>query len=209
MKKLLLTGFEPFGGEHINPAQEALSLMPDKIGDLEITRLILPVVFTSSAELLRAKMRELKPDAVLCIGQAAGRMEATPERVALNVIDARIPDNANSQPVDEPICESGPAAYFATLPIKAMVTAIRAVGLPSRVSNTAGLYVCNNIMYCALHFAATELPGCIAGFMHVPYAPEQAAGQATPQPSMSVENIARAISAAAGAIDEFLRTGGK
>ncbi len=205
MKKILLTGFEPFGGEKINPAQEALSLIPDRIGECEITRLILPVIFASSAELLRAKMRTLRPDAVLCIGQAAGRMEATPERVALNVIDARIPDNANVQPVDAPICPDGPAAYFATLPIKAIVAAIRAAGLPSRVSNTAGLYVCNNIMYCALHTAATELPGCIAGFMHVPYAPEQAIGQATPQPSMSVENIARAISAAVGAIDKFLK----
>ncbi len=205
MKKILLTGFEPFGGESINPAQEALSLLPDRIGESEITRLILPVVFGSSADLLRAKMRELRPDAVLCIGQAAGRMEATPERVALNIIDARIPDNANVQPVDSPICPDGPTAYFATLPIKAMVAAIRAAGLPSRVSNTAGLYVCNNIMYCVLHFAATELPGCIAGFMHVPYAPEQAVHQTTPQPSMSVENIARAISAAVGAIDEFLK----
>lgn len=202
--KLLLTGFEPFGGETINPAQEALALVPDRIGALEIVKLILPVVFGKSIAVVRAALREHRPDAVLCIGQAGGRMEATPERVALNLNDARIPDNDKNQPVDEPIFADGPAAYFATLPVKDMVAAIRSAGLPARVSNTAGLFVCNQVMYGVLYYLAHELPHTLGGFMHVPYAPEQAARQSAPQPSMSKDDIARAISAAIGAIERHL-----
>lgn len=202
--KLLLTGFEPFGGETVNPAQDALALVPDRIGTLGIVKLILPVVFGKSIAELRAALREHRPDAVLCIGQAGGRMEVTPERVALNLIDARIPDNENNQPADEPIFADGPAAYFATLPVKDMAAAIRIAGLPARVSNTAGLFVCNHVMYGALYHLAHELPGAIGGFMHVPYTPEQAARQATAQPSMATADIARAIVAAIGAIEQHL-----
>lgn len=202
--KMLLTGFEPFGGETINPAQEALALVPDRIGALEIVKLILPVVFGTSIAVIRAALREHRPDAVLCVGQAGGRMEVTPERVALNLSDARIPDNENNRPMDEPIFADGPAAYFATLPVKDMAAAIRIAGLPARVSNTAGLFVCNHVMYGVLYHLAHELPDAIGGFMHVPYAPEQAARQATAQPSMAKDDIARAIAAAIGAIERHL-----
>jgi pyroglutamyl-peptidase len=204
VKKLLLTCFEPFGGEKVNPSAQGVELVPDRIGTLEIRKLILPVVFGKSVEKLRTALRELRPDAVLSIGQAGGRAELTPERIAVNIMDARIPDNEKNEPHDEPIFPDGPAAYFATLPIRKMAEAIRAAGLPSRISNTAGLYVCNNVMYGALYHIAHELPQCIGGFMHVPYSPEQAALQSTPQPSMSVADIARGIAAAVGAIGVYL-----
>lgn len=202
--KLLLTGFEPFGGETINPAQEALALVSDRIGALEIIKRILPVAFGTSIAEVRAALREHRPDAVLCVGQASGRMEVTPERVALNLNDARIPDNKGNQPVDEPVFADGPAAYFTTLPLREMVAAIHAAGLPARVSNTAGLFVCNHVMYGVLYHLAHELPGAIGGFMHVPYAPEQAVRQSAPQPSMSKNDIARAIAAAISAIERHL-----
>ena len=206
--KLLLTGFEPFGGESVNPAQDALALVPDRIGTMEVVKLILPVVFGKSVAAVRDALREHRPDAVLCLGQAGGRAEATPERVALNLSDARIPDNEGNQPVDEPVFADGPAAYFATLPVKEMAEAIRAAGLPARVSNTAGLFVCNHVMYGVLYHLARELPGSIGGFMHVPYAPEQAARQPAPQPSMSVGDIARAVAAALGAVERRLAARG-
>lgn len=168
MKKLLLTAFEPFGGEKINPSAQAVERLPRRIGELEIATLILPVVFGKSAEKLRAAMDEIRPDAVFSIGQAGGRAELTPERLAVNLMDAPIPDNEKNQPHDVPVCADGPAAYFSTLPVSAMADAIRGEGLPARLSNTAGLYVCNAVMYAALHHAARTLPRCLCGFMHVP-----------------------------------------
>ena len=135
--KLLLTAFDPFGGADINPALEAVKLVPDRIGDVEIVKLEVPTVFRKSVELVTAKMTELKPDAVLCVGQAGGRYDLTPERVAINLDDARIPDNEGNQPIDTPIFADGAPAYFATLPIKAMAAKIREAGLPASVSNTA------------------------------------------------------------------------
>ncbi|MGI6074810.1 MAG: pyroglutamyl-peptidase I [Pyramidobacter sp.] len=205
MKKLILTAFEPFGGEQVNPSAQAVERLPRRIGDVEIATLILPVVFGKSVQKLKDAMDELRPDAVFSIGQAGGRAELTPERIAVNMMDARIPDNEKKQPRDVPICADGPAAYFSTLPVRAIADAIRGQGLPARLSNTAGLYVCNAVMYGALHHAARALPRCICGFMHVPFSPQQAAAQSTPQPSMAIDDAARGITAAVNAIDAFLK----
>ena len=196
--KLLLTAFDPFGGERVNPALEAVRLVPDEIAGWEIVKLEVPTVFGASVDAVAQAIRQEKPDAVLCIGQAGGRCDLTPERVAINISDARIADNAGNQPIDEPIAKDGPAAYFATLPVKAMAAAIREAGLPASVSNTAGTFVCNHLMYGVLHLLAREYPGVRGGFMHVPFAPEQVTNR--PAPSMSLRDIARGIEAAIGAI---------
>lgn len=196
--KLLLTGFEPFGGESVNPALEAVRLVAQEIAGWEIVKLKVPTVFGASVDTVAEAIRREKPDAVLCIGQAGGRCDLTPERVAINISDARIADNAGNQPIDEPIAKDGPAAYFATLPVKAMAAAIREAGLPASVSNTAGTFVCNHLMYGVLHLLAKEYPAVRGGFMHVPFAPEQVASR--PAPSMAVRDIARGIEAAIRAI---------
>ena len=200
--KLLLTAFDPFGGSHTNPALEAVKLVPDRIGDVEITKLEVPTVFRKSVELVAAKMAELKPDAVLCIGQAGGRYDLTPERVAINLDDARIPDNEGNQPIDQKIFEDGAPAYFSSLPIKAMVAGIREAGLPASVSNTAGTFVCNHLMYGVLYHIEKCYPGMRGGFMHVPFVPSQTVALSAPAPSMCREDIARGIEAAIRAIAE-------
>lgn len=200
--KLLLTAFDPFGGADINPALEAVKLVPDRIGDVEIVKLEVPTVFRKSVELVAAQMAELKPDAVLCVGQAGGRYDLTPERVAINLDDARIPDNECNQPIDQTIFEDGAPAYFSSLPIKAMVAEIRKVGLPASVSNTAGTFVCNHLMYGVLYHIAKNYSGMRGGFMHVPYVPSQTVGLSAPAPSMCREDIARGIEAAIKAIAE-------
>lgn len=200
--KLLLTAFDPFGGADINPALEAVKLVPDRIGDVEIIKLEVPTVFRKSVELVAAKMAELKPDAVLCIGQAGGRYDLTPERVAINLDDARIPDNEGNQPIDQKIFEDGAPAYFSSLPIKAMVAEIRKAGLPASVSNTAGTFVCNHLMYGVLYHITKNYPGMRGGFMHVPYVPSQTVELSAPAPSMCREDIARGLEAAIRAIVE-------
>jgi len=194
MKKLLLTGFEPFGGEKINPALEAVRSVKDEIGGLQIVKLQVPVVFCEADRLICKEMARVQPDAVLCVGQAGGRDAITPERVAINVMDAAVPDNAGQVMTDCSIAPEGPAAYFATLPIRDMMEAVRAQGTACRISNTAGTYVCNNLMYAALHYAAENMPHVKAGFVHVPYIPEQTAGKAD-VPSMPLEQIIQALEA--------------
>ena len=200
--KLLLTAFDPFGGSPINPALEAVKLVADKIGDVEIVKLEVPTVFGKSVATVAAKMAEVKPDAVLCIGQAGGRYDLTPERVAINLDDARIQDNEGQQPIDVAIFEDGAPAYFSNLPIKAMVAKIREVGLPASVSNTAGTFVCNHLMYGVLYHIAKSYPGVKGGFMHVPFVPSQTVNRPTPAPSMCEQDIARGIEAAIAAIAE-------
>lgn len=199
--KLLLTAFDPFGGETLNPALEAVKQLPDRIGGVEIIKLEVPTVFGKSIDRVTAAIRQEKPDAVLCIGQAGGRRGLTPERVAINIDDARIPDNEGNQPIDRSIVAGGPAAYFATLPVKAMVQAIRDVGLPADLSNTAGTFVCNHLLYGVLHLLATEYPGVRGGFLHVPFLPEQAAGRPSPVPSLPLADIVRGIAAAVRAME--------
>ncbi len=200
--KLLLTGFDPFGGEPINPAWEAVKLVADQVGDVEVVKLQVPTVFNKSIDKVAKAIDEVKPDAVLCIGQAGGRYDLTPERVAINVNDARIPDNEGNQPLDGPIFEDGDTAYFATLPIKAMVDEIRKAGVPASVSNTAGTYVCNHLMYGVLYTLAKKYPNVRGGFMHVPFVTSQVVYRATSAPCLSTEEIAKGIEAAIKAIGE-------
>ena len=200
--KILVTGFDPFGGEKVNPALEAVKSLPSEIHGAEIHWVEIPTVFYRSAEVLEAEIVRFQPDAVLCIGQAGGRASLTPERVAINQDDARIPDNQGNQPIDTPIRLNGQAAYFSTLPIKAMVQAIKEEGLPATVSNTAGTFVCNHLMYQALYLADKKFPHMRAGFMHIPYMTEQVINKPNTA-SMNLTDIVRGIEAAIGAIVDY------
>ena len=197
--KILVTGFDPFGGEKVNPALEAVKSLPSKIRGAEIAWVEIPTVFYKASEVLEAEIEKYQPDVVLCIGQAGGRASLTPERVAINQDDARIPDNQGNQPIDTPIREDGQAAYFSTLPIKAMVKAIKEQGLPATVSNTAGTFVCNHLMYQALYLADKKFPNMRAGFMHIPYMTEQVVNKPNTA-SMCLTDIVRGIEVAIGAI---------
>ena len=200
--KILVTGFDPFGGEKVNPALEAVKSLPSEIHGAEIHWVEIPTVFYQSAKVLEAEIERYQPDAVLCIGQAGGRASLTPERVAINQDDARIPDNQGNQPIDTPIRLDGQAAYFSTLPIKAMVQAIKEEGLPATVSNTAGTFVCNHLMYQALYLADKKFPNMRAGFMHIPYMTEQVINKSNTA-SMNLTDIVRGIEAAIGAIVDY------
>lgn len=200
--KVLLTAFDPFGGEPVNPALEAVKLVADKIGDVDVVKLEVPTVFRKSIATVAAAMEKEKPDAVLCIGQAGGRYDLTPERVAINMDDARIKDNEGNQPIDLPIFEDGAPAYFTNLPIKAMVQAIRKAGVPASVSNTAGTFVCNHLMYGVLYTIAKNYPGMKGGFMHVPFVPSQVVNRPSPAPSLNMKDIAIGIEATLAAIAE-------
>ena len=200
--KVLVTGFDPFGGENLNPALEAVKSLPSEIQGAEVRWLEIPTVFYKSAEILKEEMRRYQPDIVLCIGQAGGRRGLTPERVAINQDDARIPDNEGNQPIDLPIRQDGASAYFSTLPIKAMVQEIKKQGLPASVSNTAGTFVCNHLMYQALYLVEKEFPNMKAGFMHIPYMMEQVADKPN-TPAMNLVDIVRGIEAAIRAIIEY------
>ena len=174
MNNVLVTGFEPFGGERINPSWElARALNGEVLGGARVVAVQLPCVFGESLRRLDVALARVKPVAVLAIGQAGGRCDLSLERVAINVDDARIPDNAGAQPVDEPVIASGPAAFFSTLPIKAIVAALREAGYPASVSQTAGTFVCNHLFYGLQH--RLDGHGVRSGFMHIPYLPEQAA----------------------------------
>lgn len=193
MKKLLITGFDPFGGETINPAWEAVKLLPDTIGDYRLTKLEIPTVFGRAAETVLEKAEEVRPQVILCIGQAGGRAAVTPERVAINLRDAKITDNDGNQPVDEPCVPGGPTAYFATVPVKAMVKAMADAGLSAAVSNTAGTFVCNDTLYTLLHrFDGTSVR---CGFIHVPYLPQQGT------PNLELDRTVAALEAAVQALD--------
>lgn len=199
--KILVTGFDPFGGDKINPAIEAVKLLPDKIDEAEIIKLEIPTVFNKSAEVVRKAIKEIQPDYVLNVGQAGGRFGLTPERVAININDGRIPDNEGYQPLGEPIHKDGDTAYFTQLPIKAEAKAIRDVGLPASVSNSAGTYVCNHIMYQVQYMRAKEFPAIKAGFIHIPFLPKQVVNRPN-TPSMDLKDIVRGLTAAINAIVE-------
>ena len=196
--KVLVTGFDPFGGEPINPAWEAVKAMKDTIAGAEIVKMQIPTVVGKSIEKIHQKMKELQPDLVISVGQAGGRFGVTPERVAINVTDARIPDNEGNQPIDEPIFPDGPAAYFSNLPVKAMVQAIKDAGYPSVLSNSAGTYICNHVMYGILYYIEKEFPNVRGGFIHVPYAPSQAVNKPS-TPSMALADITASLEAAVAA----------
>ena len=197
--KIIVTGFDPFGGEKINPSIECVKALPEVEG-VELIRLELPTVFKESAKSLNEVINEVKPDAVLSVGQSAVRPGITMERIAINVDDARIPDNITQQPIDETIQTEGAAAYFSTLPIKRIVKAIREAGISAEVSNSAGTFVCNHIMYQAL-FAATKADKPFkAGFMHIPFIPEQTMDK----PSLPLEESTKALQIAIETIRDYL-----
>lgn len=190
--KALVTGFDPFGGETLNPSLEAIRLLPTSLGALQIATQRLPAAFEASLPMLYAAIARERPDIVLCLGEAGSRTELSPERVAINVRDARIRDNAGDQPVDVAVVEGGPAAYFTTLPIKAATAAMRQAGVPVALSNTAGTFVCNHVFYGLMHYAAVHKARFRGGFMHTPYLPTQAAHHAKAS-SMAVEVIVRGV----------------
>ena len=198
--KNLVTGFDPFGGESVNPAYEAVKLLPDVIGGAEIFKLEIPTVFSLSGPAVEEGIRKYQPDVVICVGQAGGRASISVEKVAINFVDARIPDNNGEQPLDEPLQADGPAAYFATLPVKAMVQHVKEAGLPCYLSFTAGTYVCNSIMYNVLYMCEKRYPGIRAGFIHVPYACGQVIDKANTTPSMPLETIAKSLEYAIEAV---------
>lgn len=188
MPRLLITGFDPFGGESINPAWEAVSRLPDEIGPWQLTRLQIPTVFGEASRKVLEAAQTIQPHAILCVGQAGGRKSVTPEMVGINLRYASIPDNAGSQPQDEPVVPGGPAAYFTTLPVREMVRRMAQAGLPAAVSCSAGTFVCNDTLYAVLHHY--EGSAVRAGFIHVPFLPQQA-GEGVP--SMMLEDIVRAL----------------
>lgn len=189
MKTLLITGFEPFGGESINPSWEAVSLLPDVIGEYALTKLLIPVVFGKSAQCVIEKANEICPNVILCIGQAGGRNAVTPELVGINLRHARIPDNENNQPQDQPIVFGGENAFFSTLPMRKIADAICSAGVPSQVSYSAGAYVCNDVLYTLLaHFKHTQTR---VGFIHIPYCTEQ-----NKHPCMQLGDIIKALTVA-------------
>lgn len=198
MKHLLITGFDPFGGEAVNPAWEAVSRLPDVVGGCRLTKLQIPTVFGTAAGTVLAAAGADAPDVVLCVGQAGGRDAVTPERIAVNICDARISgtrDNAGHLAQGEFVVPGGPAAYFATVPVEDMAAAIRAAGLRGAVSNTAGTFVCNDTLYRLLHHYAGTATG--VGFLHVPYLPQQAKPGV---PSMELSDIVAALQAAITAL---------
>lgn len=194
MKTVLLTGFEPFGGEACNPSWEAVRALQGKqLSDgSRIEVALLPCVFGQALSVLEEKIQSLAPVIVVCVGQAGGRAELSVERVAINLDDARIPDNLGVQPIDVTIKSDGPAAYFSTLPVKAIVAALRAQGIPATVSHTAGTFVCNHVFYGLMDLAARDSSIERAGFVHIPYLPAQAAQHAG-APSMSLQMMVTAL----------------
>lgn len=165
-KTLLITGFEPFGSEDRNPSWEAVDALPERIGAWTLHKLLLPVEFGRAAALAVQAAEKCHPDAILCVGLAAGRTAVTPEAIGVNVRDASIPDNAGVQPMGEPIAKDGPAAYFSTLPVRKMTEAIANAGIPAKLSYTAGTYVCNDLLYSLLHrFSGTQTR---VAFIHIP-----------------------------------------
>jgi pyroglutamyl-peptidase len=194
MKHVLVTGFDPFDGESVNPSWEVARRLADwRCGEHVVTTRRLPCVFGAVLDALDAELGALRPDIAIAIGQAGGRTDVSLERVAINVDDARIPDNDGAQPIDRPVVADGPPAYFTTLPVKAILQRLRGAGVPAQVSNTAGTFVCNHAFYALRHLAATRHRGVRrAGFIHIPYLPEQAARHPG-SPSLALDSIEAAL----------------
>ena len=196
-KTLLITGFDPFGGETVNPSWEAVCRLPEQIGAFRLIKQQLPTVYGRAPSLAIAKTEEIRPDAIVCVGQAGRRAAVTPEVIGINLREGRIADNDGVLLTDTPIDADGPAAYFSTLPVRRMVDAIRAADLPAALSYSAGAFVCNDLLYSLLHhFRNTDLP---IGFIHVPFLPEQA-GEGVP--SMTLDDIVKALCAAISALSD-------
>lgn len=200
--KILITGFSPFGGEIINPAFEAVKCLENMINGVEIIKIEIPTIFNKSIDELDKAIKKENPNVVICVGQAGGRFDITVERVAINLDDARIKDNDGNQPIDEKIFNDGDNAYFSTLPIKAIVKRIKESGIPASVSNTAGTFVCNHLLYGLLYLINKKYPQVRGGFIHVPFSPEQVTSKGN-QPSMSIENITKSLRLAIEASLEY------
>ncbi|MCZ2257434.1 pyroglutamyl-peptidase I [Sporosarcina sp. G11-34] len=192
MKKLLLTGFEPFLNYPVNPTMQIVEELHGlEIGQYKIYSEVLPVDFNKSGDLLMEHIHAHEPDAVISLGLAGGRAKLTPERIAINVSDGAA-DNSGNVPVDEPIIEGGADGYFTTLPVREMVNVLKEVGLPAEVSNTAGAYLCNHVMYRALHYANQQRPNMLAGFLHIPASHELAILHGS-IPSWSHEDLKKGV----------------
>lgn len=205
--KVLVTGFAPFGGEERNPSFEAVRLLPGEIAGARViaAETPVPVVFGAGAEAVRGLIGRERPQIVVCVGQAGGRAEVSVERLAVNLADARIPDNDGNRPCEQPILPDGPAAYFSTLPVAKMARAVRARGIPAQVSLSAGTFVCNDLFYRLLALLDQEYPGVRGGFIHVPYDLRQAAAKSAGAPCLPVAASAQAVAAAIGAAVEELK----
>lgn len=200
--KVLITGFDPFGGETVNPAYEAVKLLPEVICGAEIIKLEIPTVYTKSGAVVEKAIEELQPDVVLCIGQAGGRSSIQIEKVAINLAEARIKDNEGNQPMDVALHEDGENAYFTNLPCKAVVNELRKNNIPAHISYTAGTFVCNDVMYHVLYLISKKYDMIRGGFIHVPYALEQVIDKPAGTPAMSLETIAKGLELAIKAIIE-------
>ena len=193
MKKLLITGFDSFGDNTVNPSWEAVRQLPEQIGEYVLCKLQIPTIFGKAAEAVLEKAAKIQPDVILCLGLAGGRDAVTPERIAVNIRDARIPDNTGFRPQGDPVASNGPAAYFSTLPVIEMAEAARRCGVPATVSNTAGTFVCNDTLYSLLHYyAGTPVR---VGFIHVPYLPQQG------EPNLPLEKTIAALNAMIKSLD--------
>lgn len=190
--KILVTGFDPFGSEKINPALEAVKRLPTQISGAKIITLEIPTVFNEVGPIIQQAIQTYQPDLVLNVGQAGGRFNITVEKVAINLADARIADNQGNQPLDEAIFADGPTAYFTQLPVKAIVSALNENEIPAAVSYTAGTFVCNYVMYYVQHLISTRYPKIKGGFIHVPYIPAQVVTKPN-QPAMSLEDIVKGL----------------
>ena len=190
--RVLITGFDKFGGESINPSSLCVNSLPDVIDNIEIKKITLPTIFKDSSQVLEENIKSFSPNIVICVGQAGGRSKITPERIAINIDDARIPDNIGNSPIDKTIRKDGENAYFSTLPIKAIVDELNKNNIPSTISNTAGTFVCNHIMYESLYLTSTKYPNIKAGFIHIPYIEEQVLDKPN-MPYMKKEDIIIAL----------------
>ncbi len=198
---ILVTAFDPFGGENVNPALEAVKQLDETIGEHTITKLEIPTVFHESKDVIQRALEQHHYDAVLSIGQAGGRFNMTPERVGINIDDARIADNKGNQPIDVAIQPDGAPAYFSNLPVKAMTEAIKKAGVPASLSNTAGTFVCNHVLYQLGYLSDKYYPNLQFGFIHVPFIPEQVTDKPD-KPSMSLDTITKGLTAAINAISK-------
>lgn len=198
--KILVTGFDPFDKDIINPAYEAVKRLPDEIREAKIIKLEIPTSFERSRIAIEEAIEKYSPNVILSIGQAGGRNEITIEKVAINLLEARIKDNDGYQPLDKPIKEDGQTAYFTNLPIKGMVSHIKENNIPANISYTAGTFVCNSVMYNILYLIDKKFPNIKGGFIHVPFLPEQAVLKNPIPSSMSLDMISKAIELAIEAI---------
>lgn len=190
--KFLITGFDPFGDDKINPSYEAVKRLADEIAGVEVIKKQIPTVFGDAITKVGEYVKKYNPDFVLCVGQAGGRFDITVERVAINLDDARIEDNNGNQPIDEVIKEDGENAYFSNFPIKTIVENLKNNSLPASVSNSAGTFVCNHVMYGLMHMIDKEYNSIKGGFVHVPFIPEQVVGKKN-LPYMTLEELTKGL----------------